>query len=119
VTTTLPEDFTTRPATLDDVQAAVELANLCSIELIGKPEWDVHQFRNDWQSPDLKPETDLWLVHTPDGKLVGYAGVWDWEPYVQMFGWDCGTWSWLAARYSETTGDSSRVPSKRSTRART
>lgn len=85
--TTLHENFTARPATMDDVEAAVELVNTCSIEQIGRPEWEVHQFRNDWQSPNLKPETDLRVVFTPDDKLVGYAGVWDSEPYVQMFGW--------------------------------
>ena len=85
--TTLPENFTARPATMNDVEAAVELVNACSIEQIGRPEWEVHQFRNDWQSPNLKPETDLRVVFTPDDKLVGYAGVWDWEPHVRMFGW--------------------------------
>ena len=85
--TTLPEHFSARPATMDDVEAAVELVNACSIEQIGKPEWEAHQFRNDWQSPNLSPETDLRVVLTPDDKLVGYAGVWDWEPHVQMFGW--------------------------------
>lgn len=87
MTTTLPENFTARPATMDDVVAAVELVNACSIEQIGRPEWEVHQFRNDWQSPNLSPETDLWVVFTPDDKLVGYAGIWDWEPHVRMFGW--------------------------------
>ena len=85
--TTLPENFTARPATMDDVEAAVELVNACSIEQIGRPEWEGHQFRNDWQSPNLNVETDLWVVLTPDDKLVGYAGVWDWEPHVRMFGW--------------------------------
>ena len=87
MTTTLPENFTARPATMDDVEAAVELVNTCSIEQIGRPEWEVHQFRNDWQSPNLKPETDLRVVFTPDNRLVGYAGVWDWEPHLRMFGW--------------------------------
>ena len=85
--TTLPDNFTARPATLDDVEAAVELVNACSIEQIGRPEWEVHQFRNDWLSPNFNVETDLRVVFTPDGRLVGYAGVWDLEPYVQSFGW--------------------------------
>ncbi len=83
----LPEQFTSRPAIMDDVEAAVELVNACSIELIGRPKWEVHQFRNDWQSPNFNVETDLRIVLTSDDKLVGYAGVWDWEPHVRMFGW--------------------------------
>lgn len=87
MTTPLPDPFTARPATLDDVDIAVELANLCSIEWIGRPEFEAHQFRNDWQQPGLKPETNIQLVFTPDGTLVGYGGVWDSEPHVQMDSW--------------------------------
>jgi mycothiol synthase len=87
MTLTLPERFTTRLAALDDVDIAVELANLCSIEWIGQPEFEAHQFRTDWQSPTLNPKTDLRLVFAPDGTLVGYGGVWDSEPHVQMNGW--------------------------------
>ena len=47
MTTTLPQDFAARPATMDDVEAAVELANACSIERIGRLRWEAHQFRND------------------------------------------------------------------------
>jgi len=83
----LPEGFTSRPATMDDVEAAVALANACSIEQIGKPEWSVDRFRTDWQAPNLHPETDLWVVFTPEAELVGYAGVWDVGPHVQVFGW--------------------------------
>ena len=83
----LPENFVTRMATLEDAQAAVELVNACSVELIGKPEFGLNRFRTDWSSPSLNPETDLHLVFTPDNKLVGYAGVWDAEPYVQLYGW--------------------------------
>ena len=84
---TLPESFSTRMATLDDAVAAVELVNACSIELTGEPQFDLNRFHTDWASPNLNPLTDLHLVFAPDDKLVGYAGVWDAEPYVQLFGW--------------------------------
>lgn len=87
MTTPLPDPFTARPATLDDIDIAVELVNLCSIEWIGRPEFEAHQFRNDWQSPSLNPETDLHLVFAPGGTLVGYGGVWDSEPHVQINSW--------------------------------
>ena len=83
----LPGGLTSRPATMADVEAAVALANACSIEQIGKPKSSLDQFRTDWQSPYLHPETDLRVVFAPDARLVGYAGVWDTEPHVQMFGW--------------------------------
>jgi ribosomal protein S18 acetylase RimI-like enzyme len=87
MTIALPEGFTARPATLDDADAAVELVNLCSVELIGRPEFEAHEFRNDWQSPSLNPETNVRLVYAPDGTMVGYGGVWDSAPHVQMHVW--------------------------------
>lgn len=83
----LPPSYTARAATLDDVDIAVELANACSIEVIGRPEWAAHQFENDWRSPSLNPATDLHLVFAVDGTLVGYGGVWDAAPHVRLFGW--------------------------------
>ena len=80
----LPKGFTARPATLDDVDAAVELVNLCSMELIGRPEFEAHEFRNDWQSPSLDPATNVRLVYASDGTLAGYGGLWDPAPHVQM-----------------------------------
>jgi GNAT superfamily N-acetyltransferase len=91
MTTPLPVRFTSRPAALDDAERAAELANLCAIELTGEPETGVHELRSDWQSPVLHPETDVRLVFAPDGApggaLVGYAGVWDAEPHVQVHAW--------------------------------
>jgi len=55
MSTTLPENFTARSATMDDVEAAVELVNGCSAEQIDRPEWSADRFRRDWQSPTLNP----------------------------------------------------------------
>ena len=56
--TKLPKNFSTRPATLDDVEIAVELVNARSMALIGKPHADANEFRNDWQQPTFNMETD-------------------------------------------------------------
>jgi mycothiol synthase len=80
-------DFLFRPATLDDVDEAVALGNACSMELIGRPEFNARQFRNDWQSPSMNIETDLRVLLTSDGTMVGYAGVWDAEPHVSVYSW--------------------------------
>ena len=87
MTTTLPKNYTSRHAKMDDVQAAVDLGNACSIELVGEPECDLHHFRTDWESDALDPGNDLRVVFAPDGKMVGYAGVWDESPHVQPHGW--------------------------------
>ncbi|MCD4738241.1 MAG: GNAT family N-acetyltransferase, partial [Anaerolineae bacterium] len=83
----LPEGFISRPAQLDDVEAVVALVNACSLELIGKPECEANEYRNDWQSPTLNMESDLRVVHAPDGEFAGYAGVWDPQPHVRLYSW--------------------------------
>jgi ribosomal protein S18 acetylase RimI-like enzyme len=98
----LPERFTARPATIDDLERAAELANLCAMDLIGQPITNANELRIDWQLPSSNLETDIHLVFAADAPsasaLVGYAGVWDAAPHVQAHSWsyvhpayrDCG-----------------------------
>ncbi len=81
----LPEHFTNRPATMDDVEAVVDLLNACSIEQIGKPRTEVNKIRSDWLAPTFNLETDTLVVVAPDGKLVGHAALWDSEPHVRIY----------------------------------
>lgn len=87
MTIPLPDRFTIRPATIDDVEQTAELANLCSIDLIGQPITNANELRIDWQLPTTNLETDVRLMFTPDQTIVGYAGVWDPEPHVQVHSW--------------------------------
>jgi ribosomal protein S18 acetylase RimI-like enzyme len=82
---TLPDGFTMRPATLDDLEAAVDLLNACAIDLVGHPQVDASQIRSDWESPTFNLETDTVVLHAPDGRLAGHAAVWDREPHVSIF----------------------------------
>jgi ribosomal protein S18 acetylase RimI-like enzyme len=83
----MTSEFTLRPPTMDDVAGAVAVANACSIDLIGKPETEEHEYRNDWSSPTLSTENDLRVIETSNGEIVGYCGVWDVEPHVRVFSW--------------------------------
>jgi len=83
----LTEGFILRPPTMDDVEATVAMVNACSIDLIGKPETQEHEFRNDWSSPTLSTEKDLRVIEASSGDIVGYCGVWDVEPHVRVFSW--------------------------------
>ncbi|MBE9508711.1 MAG: GNAT family N-acetyltransferase [Chloroflexi bacterium] len=85
MSTTLPENFASRPAAMDDVQAVVDLLNACSIEQIGKPRTEAHEIRSDWQAPTFNLETDTLVVFAPDSKLVGHAALWDPEPHVRIY----------------------------------
>ncbi|MGC9400227.1 MAG: GNAT family N-acetyltransferase [Anaerolineae bacterium] len=82
----LTGDFVLRPPTMDDVPGAVAVVNACSMELIGRPETEEHEYRNDWQSPTISMENDLRVIEAPNGEIVGYASVWDVEPHVRIFG---------------------------------
>lgn len=81
----LPEHFMSRPATMGDVEAVVDLLNTCSIEQIGKPRTEVNEIRCDWQAPTFNLETDTLVVVAPDGELVGHAALWDSEPHVRIY----------------------------------
>ncbi len=84
--TGLPENYLMRIVTLDDVEAVVALVNACSQEVINKARCEVSEYRNDWQSPTMDMGTDLRVVLSPEERIVGYAGVWDPQPHVQIYG---------------------------------
>jgi len=74
---TLPEGFTVRGATLDDVEPSLEMFNLWSQSIIGQDEiTDAEAIRNEWVSPGFDPARDIRLVFAPNGTLVGYIEAW-------------------------------------------
>ncbi len=85
----LPEGFTVRGATLDDVEPALEMYNLWSQRVIGEDEiTDAAAIRNEWVSPGFDPAEDIRLVFSPDGTLVGYIEVWTvFKPPVHPWIW--------------------------------
>jgi len=75
--TSLPEDFTTRGATLEDVDAALNLFNRWSQSVIHEDELtDPVALRTDWVSPGFDPAEDTLLVFAPNGEMAGYTEVW-------------------------------------------
>ena len=86
--TELPEGFTARPGSLDDIEGAVALFNACSMELVGKEQHDIADTRVEWTTPNFNLETDTRLVLTSAGEIVGYVEVWDTsEPHVRVWSW--------------------------------
>ncbi len=84
----IPKRFTTRPATMDDLEKAVSLFNACSMHLLGVRQHDVHDQAVEWKTPLFELETDTLVVLSPEGNLVGYAEVWDAEePHVSVYSW--------------------------------
>ncbi|HZJ22914.1 MAG TPA: GNAT family N-acetyltransferase [Anaerolineales bacterium] len=73
----LPEGFTVRGATLDDVEPALALYNRWAQSVIHEDEiTDIQAVRNEWVSPGFVPMEDIHLVFAPDGEMVGYMEVW-------------------------------------------
>ncbi|MBN1483688.1 MAG: GNAT family N-acetyltransferase, partial [Chloroflexia bacterium] len=67
---------TTRSATMEDLEAVVDLFNACSLELIGRPEYSADEIGEDWRSPGFCLESDTIAVFDPQGRLIGYGDLW-------------------------------------------
>ncbi|MFH1633220.1 MAG: GNAT family N-acetyltransferase [Chloroflexota bacterium] len=88
MSTSLPPGFTTCPATIGDIPAAVDLFNDFTEYYLGIREATVGDIRNEWTSPGFEPENDIRLVFSPGGKLVGHIEVWtNANPPVQPWVW--------------------------------
>jgi mycothiol synthase len=84
----LPVGYTDRPVTMDDLEAAVELFNICSMALQGVKTHKVEDLRREWEYPGFDQVNDSRAVFTAEGQLAGYYDVFDrGEPHVTIFVW--------------------------------
>ncbi|MBN1487664.1 MAG: GNAT family N-acetyltransferase [Anaerolineae bacterium] len=83
----LPDGFTVRPPTFDDLQADVDLLNAYFVDLTGKPRFEAADIESEWKSPYSNREKNVRFVFAPDGRLVADVGIWAEPPYVRLFGW--------------------------------
>lgn len=110
--TALPEGFTARGATMDDIEPSIALINRWSRGVIGRDESaSLESVRTEWTSPGFDPAEDIRLVFAPKGEMAGYIEVWTTaRPLVHPFIWGrvdpkyetlgIGTWMlhWAEAR---------------------
>src|SRR5574342_65176 len=74
----LPEGFTARGATMNDVEQAMRLFNRWSRSVIGRDECtDINSILDEWQASRADPAEDVRLVFAPNGELVGHIEVWN------------------------------------------
>lgn len=71
--------FHLRPATMNDLDPAVKLFNVCSVHMMGKTEVTLDDVRTEWLLPDFDLATATRVAVDEDGRLVGYVEVWDIE----------------------------------------
>ena len=73
----LPEGFTARGATMNDLEPAIRLFNRWSRSVIGRDEFaDGESIRAEWQAPGVDPAEDICHIIAPSGELVGHVEVW-------------------------------------------
>jgi mycothiol synthase len=80
----LPRGFTTRPSSMEDLEAVARLINTCEIAVEGKAETSLDEVRTAWQTPDFHFESDTRVVLTPEGECVGSVDV-NHRQYVRAF----------------------------------
>jgi ribosomal protein S18 acetylase RimI-like enzyme len=74
--TRLPEGYRSRPVTLEDAQAVLELVHANSLARDGTTESTLQSILEEWSDPDLDLAQDTRVLIAPGGRLVGYAAIW-------------------------------------------
>lgn len=79
----LPQGYTLRNPTADDLQSVTDLIIACDLGESGSSDFDMSQLRNYWNEPDFDLASDAWVAIAPSGQIVGYeeAGGDDGERY--------------------------------------
>ena len=112
----LPSGLTTRPATIHDTKAVLDLVLAVDVEEYGEPDYEEADVRDDWARENFDLARDSWLVHDGD-RLVGYATAWDKQPgtlvqaetYVHpdapdLYPWLVGAVSGRAQEHADANG---------------
>ena len=73
----LPDGFSSRPATLADLERVVEFTNAFANSVIGSDETNLDRTRAQWEAPDFDPRLSVRLVENQLGDLVGAIEVTD------------------------------------------
>lgn len=73
----LPDGYTLRPTTWDDLADVVALLRAADEATIGEPDITTEDVRSDWSAPRLVLERDAVVVHDAAGRLVGYGMAWE------------------------------------------
>jgi len=65
------DGLTSRPAASGDVEAVYALVAACDTHVLGAPDYDVSEVRDDWRAASLDGDTRV--VSDASGAIVGYA----------------------------------------------
>ncbi|AEV88612.1 N-acetyltransferase GCN5 [Actinoplanes sp. SE50] len=71
--TALPDGWTTRRPTLDDVPLILELVHASDIAAVGEPDFSADEVRDELTGPHTDMSRDSWLAFDDAGRLAGWA----------------------------------------------
>lgn len=71
----LPEGFSLRPATMDDLDAVAELLAAEDLEAAGEIFYDTDFVRFQWTKPGVDLPNDTWVAEGSDGRAIAHAIV--------------------------------------------
>jgi len=77
--------FIVRSPELADGQIVTDLLNTCSMEVVGRKQYDADELRVSWQSPNFDYQSSIQLVLAEGGGLAGFCSINDTQdPYVRI-----------------------------------
>lgn len=90
-TTALPEGWTTRRPTLDDVPAILAMVHASDIAAVGEPDFLAEEVREILLAPNTDMTRDSWLALDADGTVLGWtfphnASGGD-RDYIEVYTW--------------------------------
>ena len=80
----LPDGYTARSGRLEDVPELASLEGRYTTALFGRTLRTEGELRTEWQAPSFDPARDTQIVIDPDGAIVGWIEVYDFEPHVAL-----------------------------------
>ncbi|MEV6345770.1 GNAT family N-acetyltransferase [Actinoplanes sp. NPDC051851] len=69
----LPDGWTLRRPTLDDVPRILELVHASDIAAVGEPDFTADEVREELTGPHTDMSRDCWLAFDPAGEIAGWA----------------------------------------------
>jgi mycothiol synthase len=88
--TALPDGYTARPVTMEDVEAFTALFNLYEKYTEGVEPFTVAEIRGQWEAPIFHLSEDSMAVWNAEGRPAGYVEFLDMNPaHVQIHVWAC------------------------------
>ncbi|GAA2523973.1 GNAT family N-acetyltransferase [Pilimelia columellifera] len=70
---TLPDGWTTRRPTLDDIAAILAVVHASDIASVGYPDFGADEVEEVLRAPNFDPAADSWLAVDPAGEVVAWA----------------------------------------------